>query len=155
MNDVITIGVDLAKSVFQIHGVDAEGAVVFRRRLRRGQVLPFFKKQPPCLVGMEACATSHHWAREIEALGHNVRLMPPRYVKPYVKRNKNDAADAAAICEAVTRPTMRFVAVKTAEQQGLMMVHRTRSLLVRQRTQLVNAMRAHLCLLYTSDAADE
>ena len=105
MNEVITIGVDLAKNVFQVHGVDAEGAVVFRRQLRRGRVLPFFKKQPPCLVGMEACATSHHWGREIEALGHRVRLMAPRYVKPYVKRNKNDMADAEAICEAVTRPT--------------------------------------------------
>ena len=114
MNEVITIGVDLAKNVFQVHGVDAEGAVVVRRQLRRGQVLPFFKKQRPCLVGMEACATSHHWAREIEALGHQVRLMPPRYVKPYVKRNKNDMADAEAICEAVTRPTMRFVEIKTA-----------------------------------------
>ena len=101
MNEVITIGVDLAKNVFQVHGVDAEGAVVFRRQLRRGRVLPFFKKQPPCLVGMEACATSHHWGREIEALGHRVRLMAPRYVKPYVKRNKNNMADAEAICEAV------------------------------------------------------
>ena len=144
MSDVITIGVDLAKSVFQIHGVDAEGAVVFRRRLRRGQVLPFFKKQPPCLVGMEACATSHHWAREIEALGHNVRLMPPRYVKPYVKRNKNDMADAEAICEAVTRPTMRFVAIKTPDQQSVLVLHRTRHLFVRQRTTLINSLRAHL-----------
>ncbi len=110
MNEVPTIGIDLAKSVFQVHGVDASGATVVRRQLRRSQVLPFFKKQPSCLVGMEACATSHHWAREIMALGHEVKLMPPRYVKPYVKRNKNDAADAEAICEAVTRPTMRFVA---------------------------------------------
>ena len=107
MNEVITIGVDLAKNVFQIHGGDAEGAVVVRRQLRRGQVLPFFKRQRPCLVGMEACATSHHWARQLIGLGHDVKLMPPRYVKPYVKRNKNDAADAEAICEAVTRPTMR------------------------------------------------
>jgi len=144
MNEVITIGVDLAKNVFQVHGVDAAGGVIFRRQLRRGQVLPFFKKQPPCLVGMEACATSHHWAREIEALGHQVRLMPPRYVKPYVKRNKNDLADAAAICEAVTRPTMRFVGIKTPEQQSVLMVHRTRELLVRQRTMLVNAIRAHM-----------
>ncbi len=106
MTDVITIGVDLAKNVFQVHGVDAAGGVVFRRQLRRGQMLPFFKKQRPCLVGMEACATSHHWGRELRALGHQVRLMPPRYVKPYVKRNKNDMADAEAICEAVTRPTM-------------------------------------------------
>ena len=144
MNEVITIGVDLAKNVFQVHGVDCQGETVIRRQLRRSQVLPFFKKRPPCLVGMEACATSHHWAREIEALGHLVRLMPPHYVKPYVKRNKNDAADAAAICEAVTRPTMRFVAMKGPEQQSVLMVHRTRELLVRQRTMLVNAIRAHM-----------
>ena len=144
MNEVITIGIDLAKSVFQIHGVDASGETVIRRQLRRRYVLPFLKKQPPCLVGVEACATSHHWAREIGALGHTVRLMPPRYVKPYVKRNKNDAADAEAICEAVTRPTMRFVAVKSAEQQSVLMLHRTRELLVRQRTMLVNAIRAHM-----------
>ncbi len=144
MNEVITIGVDLAKNVFQVHGVDAEGAVVVRRKLRRRQVLAFFKKLPPCLVGMEACATAHYWAREIAALGHEVKLMPPRYVKPYVKRNKNDAADAEAICEAVTRPTMRFVAVKSAEQQSVLMLHRTRELLVRQRTMLVNAIRAHM-----------
>ncbi len=144
MTEVITIGVDLAKKVFQVHGVDGEGGVVFRRRLRRGQMLPFFKKQPLCLVGMEACATSHHWARETEALGHQVRLMPPRYVKPYVKRNKNDMADAEAICEAVTRPTMRFVEIKTVEQQSVLMLHRTRHLFVRQRTTLINALRAHL-----------
>ncbi len=144
MNEGITIGVDLAKKVFQVHGVDAEGGVIFRRRLRRGQVLPFFKKQPPCLVGMEACATSHHWARQIEALGHQVHLMPPRYVKPYVKRNKNDMADAEAICEAVTRPTMRFVEIKTRDQQSVLMLHRTRHLFVRQRTTLINALRAHL-----------
>jgi transposase len=126
MTDVITIGVDLAKNVFQVHGVDAEGGVVFRRQLRRGQILPFFKKQRPCLVGMEACATSHHWGRELRALGHQVRLMPPRYVKPYVKRNKNDMADAEAICEAVTRPTMRFVEIKTPEQQSVLMLHRIR-----------------------------
>ena len=144
MQEVITIGVDLAKNVFQVHGVDAEGAVVVRRQLRRRQVLAFFSKQPPCLVGMEACATSHHWAREIAALGHEVRLMPPRYVKAYVKRNKNDAADAEAICEAVTRPSMRFVGVKTTEQQSVLMLHRTRELLVRQRTMLVNAIRAHM-----------
>ncbi len=116
MSKVITIGVDLAKNVFQVHGVDAEGAVVVRRQLRRARMLPFFKKQPPCLVGMEACATSHHWARQLIELGHEVKLMPPHYVKPYVKRSKNDAADAAAICEAVTRPTLRFVSVKTVEQ---------------------------------------
>ena len=144
MTEVITIGVDIAKNVFQIHGVDVSGEIVIRRQLRRRQVLAFFKKQPPCLVGMEACATAHHWAREITALGHEVRLMPPRYVKPYVKRNKNDAADAEAICEAVTRPTMRFVAIKSTEQQSVLMVHRTRELLVRQRTMLVNAIRAHL-----------
>jgi len=117
---------------------------VVRRQLRRSQVLAFFAKQPRCLVGMEACATAHHWAREIAALGHDVRLMPPRYVKPYVKRNKNDAADAEAICEAVTRPTMRFVPVKTPEQQSVLMLHRSRELLVRQRTMLVNALRAHM-----------
>ena len=144
MGEVTTIGVDLAKNVFQVHGVDEAGATVIRRQLRRRQVLSFFKKQRPCLVGMEACATSHHWARSIASLGHEVRLMPPRYVKPYVKRNKNDAADAAAICEAVTRPSMRFVAVKSAEQQGVLVLHRTRELLVRQRTMLVNAIRAHM-----------
>ncbi len=144
MTEVTTIGIDIAKNVFQIHGVDAAGEVVIRRQLRRRQVLAFFRKQPSCLVGMEACATAHHWAREIAALGHAVKLMPPRYVKPYVKRNKNDAADAEGICEAVTRPTMRFVAIKSTEQQSVLMVHRTRELLVRQRTMLVNAMRAHL-----------
>ncbi len=144
MNEVITIGVDLAKNVFQVHGVDVSGEVVIRRQLRRSRVMPFFEKQPRCLVGMEACATSHHWAREIGKLGHEVKLMPPCYVKPYVKRNKNDAADAEAICEAVTRPTMRFVAVKSTEQQGVLMLHRSRELLVRQRTMLVNAIRAHM-----------
>ena len=144
MNQVITIGVDLAKNVFQIHGVDAEGAVIIRRQLRRSQMLPFFKKQPPCLVGMEACATAHHWARQLVALGHAVKLMPPKYVKPYVKRNKNDMADAEAICEAVTRPTMRFVEIKTRDQQSVLMLHRTRQLFVRQRTTLINALRAHL-----------
>ena len=144
MNEVITIGVDLAKNVFQVHGIDAAGVVVVRRQLRRAQMLPFFRKQPPCLVGMEACATAHHWARQLIELGHEVKLMPPHYVKPYVKRNKNDAADAAAICEAVTRPTMRFVSVKGTEQQGVLMLHRTRELLVRQRTMLINAMRAHM-----------
>lgn len=144
MKEAITIGVDLAKNVFQIHGVDAAGTIVVRRQLRRGQVLPFFRKHPSCLVGIEACATSHHWGREITALGHEVKLMPPRYVKPYVKRNKNDAADAEAICEAVTRPTMRFVEIKTPEQQATLMVHRTRHLFIRQRTTLINALRAHL-----------
>ncbi len=144
MTEVSTIGLDLAKNVFQAHGVDASGRTAVAKSLRRRQVMPFFKKLSPCLVGIEACATSHYWARELGALGHEVRIMPANYVKPYVKRNKNDAADAEAICEAVTRPTMRFVAVKTAEQQSLMMLHRTRSLLIRQRTMLVNAMRAHL-----------
>ena len=144
LNEVITIGVDIAKNVFQVHGVDASGATVIRTQLKRRQVVAFFKKLPPCLVGMEACATAHYWAREITALGHEVRLMPPRYVKPYVKRNKNDSADAEATCEAVTRPTMRFVTVKSAEQQSVLMVHRTRELLVRRRTMLVNALRAHM-----------
>ncbi|NIP17542.1 MAG: IS110 family transposase [Xanthomonadales bacterium] len=147
MKEVTTIGLDLAKNVFQVHGVDAEGNVVIRRQLRRSQVLPFFRKLEPCLVGLEACATAHHWARELMALGHEVRLMPPHYVKPYVKRGKNDAADAAAIAEAVTRPTMRFVAVKSIEQQSILMVHRTRELLVRQRTMAINAMRGHMAEL--------
>ena len=144
MKEVITIGLDLAKNVFQVHGVDGSGDTVMRRQLRRSQLLPFFKKQRACLVGMEACATSHHWARQLIELGHGVKLMPARYVKPYVKRNKNDAVDAAAICEAVTRPTMRFVAVKSAQQQSVLMLHRTRELLVRQRTMLVNAIRSHM-----------
>jgi len=135
---------DLAKNVFQVHGVDATGKVTVTKKLRRSQVLALFEKLPPCLVGIEACATSHHWARELKALGHDVRLMPASYVKAYVKRGKNDAADAAAICEAVTRPSMRFVPMKSAEQQAVLMLHRTRDLLVRQRTQLINAMRAHL-----------
>lgn len=140
----ITIGIDIAKNVFQIHGVDAAGQVVITRQLRRRQVIEFFRKLPSCLIGMEACATAHHWARELVVLGHQVRLMPASYVKAYVKRSKNDAADAAAICEAVTRPSMRFVPVKTAEQQAALMLHRVRDLLVRQRTQLINALRAHL-----------
>ena len=125
---VSTIGVDLAKNVFQVHGVDSVGKVVISRQLRRKQVIDFFSKIPPCLVGMEACGTAHHWAREVSKLGHTVRLMPPSYVKGYVKRSKNDAADAAAICEAVTRPSMRFVPVKSADQQALLMLHRTRDL---------------------------
>ena len=144
---VSTIGIDLAKNVFQVHGIDAAGAVVFTRKLRRSQILPLFAKLPSCLVGMEACATAHHWARELEALGHDVRLMPASYVKAYVKRGKNDAADAAAICEAVTRPSMRFVPVKSVEQQAALMLHRARDLLIRQRTQLINALRAHLAEL--------
>ena len=141
---ISTIGVDLAKNVFQVHGVDSNGKVVVTRQLRRKQVVEFFSKLAPCLVGMEACGTSHYWAREITKLGHTVKMMPPSYVKGYVKRSKNDAADAAAICEAVTRPSMRFVSVKTAEQQAALMLHRTRDLLIRQRTQLINALRAHL-----------
>ena len=144
MNEVTTIGIDLAKSVFQVHGVSASGAVVIQRQLRRAQVLPFFKKQPRCLIGMEACATAHHWARQLMALGHEVKLMPPRYVKPYVKQGKNDAADAQAICEAVTRPTMRFMAVKSPGRQSVLMLHPTRELLIRQRTMLINAIRAHM-----------
>lgn len=144
MEGVTTIGLDIAKSVFQVHGVNAAGEAVVRRRLTRGRVLPFFENLPRCIVGIEACNTSHHWARELTRLGHEVRLMPAQYVKPYVKRGKNDAADAEAICEAVTRPTMRFVAVKTSEQQSVMMLHRVRLMLSRQRTQLSNAIRAHL-----------
>ena len=144
MQEITTIGLDIAKSVFQVHGIDASGMVIVRRQLRRSQVLPFFRKLPGCVIGIEACATSHHWARELEKVGHEVRLMPARYVKPYVKRNKNDAADAEAICEAVTRPTMRFVAVKTCEQQSVLMLHRTRQLFVRQRTTSINAIRAHM-----------
>src|SRR5579859_2204142 len=142
--EIMTIGLDLAKSIFQVHGVDAAGKAVIRKALRRAQVLPFFSKLPPCLVGIEACGTSHHWARELIKLGHDVRLMPPAYVKPYVKRGKTDAADAEAICEAVTRPTMRFVPVKSPEQQAALSMHRSRDLLVKQRTQLVNMMRGIL-----------
>ena len=138
------IGLDIAKHVFQVHAADAEGRAVVQARLRRGQVIEYFRTLPPCLVGMEACATVHHWARELIALGHEVRLMPPAYVKPYVKRNKTDAADAEAIAEAVTRPTMRFVAVKSADQQAALMLHRARELLVRQRTMLATGLRAHL-----------
>ena len=141
---ITTIGLDIAKNVFQIHGIDAAEKVVVRKQLRRGQVMKFFAALSPCLVGMEACATAHYWARELTKLGHEVRLMPARDVKAYVKRNKNDAADAAAICEAVRRPTKRFVGVKSAEQQGRLMQHRTRDLLLRQRTQLINALRGHM-----------
>jgi transposase len=139
-----TIGIDLAKSVFQLHGVDDAGEVVFRKKLRRNGVLDFLRDLPPCLIGLEACATAHFWAREIGALGHEVRMIPPAYVKPYVKRQKNDAADAEAICEAVTRPSMRFVPIKSAQRQGVMMLHRTRDLLMRQRTMMLNAIRGHL-----------
>lgn len=141
---VTTIGLDLAKQVFQVHAVDARGTAVLRRRLRRADVLAFFGGLEPCLVGMEACATAHHWSRELTKLGHSVKLLPPAYVKPYVRRQKNDAADAEAICEAVTRPSMRFVAMKSIDQQAVLMLHRTRTLLVRQRTMLANALRAHL-----------
>ena len=144
---ITTIGLDIAKNVFQVHGIDAAEKVVVRKQLRRSQVMAFFEALPPCLVGMEACATAHHWARELTKLGHEVRLMPAKDVKAYVKRNKNDAADAEAICEAVRRPTMRFVQVKSAEQQGRLMQHRTRDLLMRQRTQLINALRAHMAEL--------
>ena len=139
MEQVTTIGLDIAKNVFQLHGVDAAGNVLLRKQLRRSDVLRFFSGLSPCLVGIEACATAHYWAREITKLGHAVRLMPPAYVKPYVKRGKTDAADAEAIAEAVTRPTMRFVAVKTTEQQSVLMLHKVRDLLVRQRTMLINA----------------
>lgn len=144
MQEVAVVGLDLAKNVFQVHGVAADGSVVFRRQLRRGQVLSFFDELNRCLVGIEACASAHHWARELTSLGHEVRLMPPAYVKAYVKRGKTDAADAEAIAEAVTRPTMRFVAVKTTAQQSVLMLHKTRDLLVRQRTMLINALRGHL-----------
>src|SRR5215207_1369380 len=142
--EISTIELDIAKRVFQAHGVDAQGRAVLRRKLQRAEVLAFFEKLPRCLVGIEACGTAHHWAREIAAFGHEVKLMPASYVKPYVKRGKTDAADAEAICEAVTRPTMRFVPVKAAEQQAALMLHRTRDLLVRQRTALVNALRGHM-----------
>jgi transposase len=141
---VTTIGFDIAKRVFQIHGVDAAGAVVIRKKLRRPDVLAFFSGLSPSLIGIEACATAHYWARELAALGHQVRLVPPSYVKAYLKRGKNDAADAEAICEAVTRPNMRFVPVKSEEQQGVLVLHRARELLVRQRTMLVNGLRGHM-----------
>ena len=141
---ITTIGIDPAKTVFQIHAVDADGATVIRKRLRRAEVLSFVSGLEPCLIGMEACATSHYWARELAKFGHTVKLMPPAYVKPDVKRGKNDATDAEAICEAVTRPNMRFVPVKSADQQAVLMLHRTRALLIRQQTMLANAFRAHL-----------
>jgi len=147
MGEVITIGLDIAKSVFQVHGVDSAGAVVICKRVSRAKVLVLFADLPPCLIGIEACPSAHHWGRELESLGHTVRLMPPSYVKAYLKRSKNDANDAEAICEAVTRPSMRFVALKTKEQQAALMLHRTRQLLVRQRTMLSNAMRGHLAEL--------
>lgn len=144
MGNVTTIGLDLAKSVFQVHGVDADGTPVLRQRLTRGRILKFFAKLSPCLIGIEASSSSHYWARELMALGHDVKLMPAQYVKPYVKRGKNDAADAEAICEAVTRPTMRFVGIKSPEQQSAMLLHRVRLILNRQRTQVSNALRAQM-----------
>src|ERR1700737_99796 len=144
MGDISTIGLDLAKNVFQVHGVDASGGVVLRRQLRRGAVEKFFAQLPPCTVGVEACGSAHHWGRVIGRYGHQVRLMPPAYVKPYVKRNKNDGRDAEAICEAVSRPTMRFVPVKSGGQRATMAVHATRALLVRQRTMIANSLRVAL-----------
>jgi transposase len=144
MQTIATIGLDIAKSVFQVHGVDAAGEVIIRRQLKRRHVLVFFVRLPPCLIGIEACASSHYWARELQAVGHTVRLIPPAYVKPYVKRQKNDAADAEAICEAVARPNMRFVPIKTVDQQGCLVLHRTRHLLIRQQTATINSIRAHL-----------
>jgi len=141
---ITTIGLDTAKSVFQVHGVDAAGRVVIRRQLKRRHVLAFFQRLRPCLIGIEACASSHHWSRELQAVGHTVRLMPPVYVKPYVKRQKNDATDAEAICEAVARANMRFVPTKTPEQQSGLVLHRTRHLFVRQQTSVINVIRAHL-----------
>ncbi|MBL6613921.1 MAG: IS110 family transposase [Reyranella sp.] len=143
MQSITTIGLDIAKSVFRVHGVDAAGRVVVRRQLKRRHVVAVFQKLPPCLVGIEACASSHHWSRELEALGHTVRLMPASYVKPYVKRQKNDATDAEAICEAVTRPTMRFVPTKTTEQQACLILHRARQF-IRQQTAVINSIRAYL-----------
>jgi transposase len=144
MQTITTIGLDIAKSIFQVHGVDAAGDVIVRRKMKRRYVLIFFQKLQPCLVGIEACASSHYWSRELQTLGHTVRLMPPAYVKPYVKRQKNDSADAEAICEAVTRANMRFVPTKTPAQQSCMMLHRTRHLFIRQQTAVINAIRAHL-----------
>ena len=147
MGEVSTIGLDIAKSVFQVHGVDVAGSVVIRKRVSRAKLLEYFGGLPRCLVGIEACPSAHHWGRELQALGHRVRLIAPSYVKAYLKRSKNDANDAAAICEAVTRPSMRFVPIKTREQQAALMLHRTRQLLVRQRTMLSNALRGHLAEL--------
>jgi len=147
MEEVVTVGLDIAKSVFQVHGVDAEGRVVVRRRLTRAKVIPFFEKAPRCRIGIEACATAHHWGRRLAALGHDVKLMPPSYVKAYVKRQKNDAADAEAICEAVSRPSMRFVPVKTPDQQSVQVIHRTRMTLMRHRIELSNTIRAHMAEL--------
>src|SRR5260370_22454408 len=144
MQMITTIGLDIAKSVFQVHGVDAAGGVVIRHQLKRRYVLAFFQKLSQCLVGIEACASSHYWSRELQALGHIVRLMPPAYVKPYVKRQKNDTADAEAICEAVTRATMRSLPTKTPEQQSCLMLHRTRHLFIRHPTSALHPFRAYL-----------
>jgi transposase len=147
MGEISTIGLDIAKSVFQIHGVEVDGAVVIRKRVTRAKVLDFFAALPPCLIGIEACPSAHHWSRELQALGHTMRLMPPSYVKASLKRSKNDANDAAAICEAVTRPSMRFVPTKSGQQQSGLLLHRSRQLLVRQRTMLSNAIRGHMAEL--------
>src|SRR5580698_8901135 len=147
MGEVSTIGLDIAKSVFQVHGVDVDGAVVIRRRVSRTKVLEFFAALASCRSGIEPCPSAHHWGRELSGLGHTVKLMPPSYVKAYLKRSKNDANDAAAICEAVTRPSMRFVPIKSEQQQSGLMLHRSRQLLVRQRTMLSNAIRGHMAEL--------
>src|SRR6201982_3734265 len=147
MGEVSTIGLDIAKSVFQVHGVDSDGTVVIRKRVSRAKVLELFSTLPSCLVGIEACPSGHYWSRELQKLGHTVKLMPPSYVKAYLKRNKNDANDAAAICEAVTRPSMRFVATKSEQQQSGLMLHRSRQILVCQRTMLSNAIRGHMAEL--------
>jgi len=147
MGEVSTIGLDLAKSIFQIHGVDADGVVVIRKRISRAKLLEYFAALPACLVGIEACPTAHYWSRRLQTLGHTVKLMPPSYVKAYLKRSKNDANDAAAICEAVTRPSMRFVATKSEEQQSGLMLHLSRQLLVCQRPMLSNAIRRHMAEL--------
>ena len=144
MSVAVTIGVDIAKSLFQVHGVDAAGVPVLKRQLKRGQMMRFFEDLPPALIGIEACGTAHYWARQLASCGHEVKLIPPAYVKPYVKRQKNDAADAEAICEAVARPSMRFVAVKSVDQQAAGVLHKTRALLIKQRTMMLNAIRAHL-----------
>lgn len=144
LSSVTTVGLDLAKHVFFIHCVDAQGQVVFAKEVRRRDLVSFFASLPACLVGVEACSSAHHWGRELVKLGHDVRLMPPTYVKPYVRRQKNDAADAAAICEAVTRPSMRFVKVRSIDNQAVLMHHKVREMLVRQRTQILNGLRGHL-----------